>query len=95
MINIEVNGEDALQTALQGIMQALSGRVVAVVELNADGLITDEAIKVAIMEKYREYASIMDSTTALEIAVRKVARERGMNVIKIKAPARTVWVLYK
>jgi hypothetical protein len=99
MISIEVDGGDyALQTILQGIMQALGGRVVAIVELNADGLsITDGAdIKDAIMERYREFMNTLaEPDVVVEVAVVTVAKERGMDVIRIKTTARVMWVLYK
>jgi|GEM_PF-7112999 len=99
MISIEVDGEDTLyQVVLPGIRQALGSRIVAIVELNADGLsITDGAdIKDAIMERYREIMDIlMEPDTAVEAAVTAGARERGMDVIRIRAPAKAVWILYK
>jgi hypothetical protein len=99
MISIEVDGEDALyQVVLPGIRQALGSRIVAMVELNVDELsITDGAdIKDAIMERYREFANMLaEPDVAVETAVTAVAKERGMDVIRIKAIARAMWVLYK
>jgi hypothetical protein len=83
---------------LPGIRQALGGRVVAIVELNVDGLfVTDGVdIKDAIMERYREFMNMLaEPDTAIETAVTAVAKERGMDVIRIRAPAKTVWILYK
>ena len=97
MISVEVDGEDYV--VLSGIRQALGGRMVAVVELNVDGLfITDgaEDIRDSIMEKYREFMNMLaKQDVAVEAAVMAVAKEGGMDVIRIKAPAKTVWVLYK
>jgi hypothetical protein len=99
MISIEVDGEDTLyQVVLPGIRQALGGRVVAIVELNVDELsITDGVdIKDAIMERYREFANMLaEPDVAVEAAVTAVAKERGMDVIRIRAVARAMWVLYK
>jgi hypothetical protein len=97
MISIEVDGEDyALNQVVSAIKQALGDRVVAVVELNKDGLLTaDTAIKDAIMEKYREFMDMLAKpNVAIEAAITAVAKERGMTVIKIKAPAKALWVLY-
>jgi len=99
MISIEVDGEDTLyQVVLPGIRQALGSRIVAMVELNVDELsITDGAdIKETIMERYREFANMLaEPDVAVEMAVATVAKERGMDVIRIKAMARAMWVLYK
>jgi hypothetical protein len=98
MISIEVDGGDyALQTILQGIMQALQGREKIIVRIDENGITTsDTPIKDEIMERYREIMDIlMEPDTAVEAAVTAVARERGMDVIRIRAPAKAVWILYK
>ncbi len=99
MISIEVDGADALyQVVLPGIMQALNNRVVAVVELNEDGFFVTSGVNIkdSIMEKYREFMDMLAKPdVAIEAAVTAVAREAGVVVIRVKAPARMVWVLYR
>jgi hypothetical protein len=98
MISIEVDGGDyALQTILQGIMQALQGREKIIVRIDENGITTsDTPIKDEIMERYREIMDILaEPDMAVEAAVTAVAKERGMDVIRIRAPAKAVWVLYK
>jgi hypothetical protein len=98
MISIEVDGGDyALQTILQGIMQALQGREKIIVRIDENGITTsDTPIKDEIMERYREIMDILtEPDTAVEAAVTAVAKERGMDVIRIRAPAKAVWILYK
>jgi len=98
MISIEVDGGDyALQTVLQGIMQALQGREKIIVRIDENGITTsDTTIKDEIMERYREIMDILtEPDMAVEAAVTAVAKERGMDVIRIRAPAKAVWILYK
>ncbi len=98
MISIEVDGGDyALQTVLQAIMQTLQGREKIIVRIDENGITTsDTPIKDEIMERYREFANMLaEPDTAVEAAVTAVAKERGMDVIRIRATAKAIWVLYK